>query len=298
VRNRLECGTCCAPVSTCGHVCARVAPCAHLLAPVRTRGCSWLGCSPRSDAAARPRRFTCNAVSCSAASDRQASRHDAATRAEQAPCVITSRVLRQLVRSADVRNRVECGTCCAPVSTCGHVSARVAPGAHLHAPVRTRGCGWLGCGTRSAAAAPSQRFTYQAVAGIASSVRPASRHDSAARAAEQAPCVITSCASRQLVRIAMMCEIVFLNAAPAPVSTCGHVSARVAPCAHLLTPVRTRAKPSQLLRGAWRPQAPTKPAALHLWRATCQAVACSAAASATRRDTTHQGARTAALNSC
>jgi hypothetical protein len=43
-------------VSTCGHVCARVAPCAHLLATVRTRGCSWLGCHTRSDAAAQSQR--------------------------------------------------------------------------------------------------------------------------------------------------------------------------------------------------------------------------------------------------
>jgi hypothetical protein len=56
--------------------------------------------------------------------------------------------------------------------------------------------------TRTKAAAPSQCFASQAVAGIGNNVRPASRHESITRAA-QAQHFITSCTLRQLVHTAM-----------------------------------------------------------------------------------------------
>ncbi len=159
VQNGLECGTCCAPVSIRAHLHAPAAPCAQLLAPARTRGCSWLGCS----ASKRWGRETA-ALHLPGHRQRWEQRsprlsNDSAALAAQAPRFITSCALRELVRAADARNRLECGTCCAPTSTCAHVSARVAPCAQLLAPTRTRGCSWLGCGTGSAAAAPSRRFT-------------------------------------------------------------------------------------------------------------------------------------------
>jgi hypothetical protein len=150
------------------------------------------------------RRFSCQAVAGVASSVRPASRHDSATRAVQAARVISSCALRQLVRSA-MCELLECGSCCAPVSTCAHVCAPAAPCVHLLAPTRTRGCSRLGCGTRRDAAPPSRRFTCHAVANVASSVRPASRGDSATRA-DCLQRVITSCALRQLVRSAM-CEL-------------------------------------------------------------------------------------------
>ncbi len=155
------------PVSTCAHVCARVAPCAHMVAPARTRACSWLDCGPSSAAAgdrvsspARPSPVF------------RPTPLRLATRLSNARNNASAALYNQLraapARSqCNVHNRLECGTCCAPVSTCGHVSARVAPGAHLLAPVRTRGCSWLGCGMRSNAAAPLRRFTCQAVANVA-----------------------------------------------------------------------------------------------------------------------------------
>jgi hypothetical protein len=97
---RLECGTCGAPVSSRAHVHAPVAPCAHLLARTRTRGCSWLGCGTRAEAAAQPLRFTCEAVVNVTSSVRPAPRHDPATTADRVQRFITSTALQQLVRTA------------------------------------------------------------------------------------------------------------------------------------------------------------------------------------------------------
>jgi hypothetical protein len=96
---------------------------------------------------------------------------------------------------------------------------------HPCAPVRTRGTQCAPAGANAHAwlqlawlrriqrwAAPLQHFTCQAVAGVASNVRPASRHDSVTRA-DWLQRLITSCALRQLVRTAM-CEMVW-NAVPA-----------------------------------------------------------------------------------
>jgi hypothetical protein len=71
-----------------------------LLALMRTRGCSWLGCVERSNAAVQLRRCTCQAVADDASIVLPASRHGLATRAMQARRVIISGALRQLVRTA------------------------------------------------------------------------------------------------------------------------------------------------------------------------------------------------------
>jgi hypothetical protein len=127
------------------------------------------------------------------------------------------------------------------VSTCGHVSAPVAPCAHLHRTCpRLPAHAWLQLAslrhvrrTALAAAARSQRFTCQAVASVVSYVRSASRHGSATQA-ERATCVIISCALRPVVYTAM-CET--LSEKWHLLRTREHVSARVCTCGTLCAPL-------------------------------------------------------------
>jgi hypothetical protein len=66
---------------------------------------------------------------------RRASRHDSAERANRVQGVISSCPLRHAARSqCDVRNRLERGTCCAPVGTCPHT---------LCVPARADAHAWL-----------------------------------------------------------------------------------------------------------------------------------------------------------
>ncbi len=164
-----RCGTCCAPVSTWGHMYARVRTGAH---PLGASAHAWLQlvwlrhahhCSiviellhlpgRRQRCEQRPTRFpirlgtapTVCSVSdpaaryaCALYSPRISARgapNPLMFRFALGPCTSTR-------SHCDVQNRLECSTCCAPVSTCGRESAHVAPCAHPLAPVRTRGCSW------------------------------------------------------------------------------------------------------------------------------------------------------------
>ncbi len=169
------------------------------------------------------RRFTCEAVANVAGSVHPASRHESATRAERSHRFITSWALRQLVHTADVRNGM--WHLRRTVRTRGHEPRVWHPVRTCARPACTHGCSWLGCGTRSNAAA--------AVAALTSPARPspvlratlAPPRDTAWQRAMQAPRVRTSCRPRQLLRGAI-CETVW-NAAPA-----AHPRARVRTCTH------------------------------------------------------------------
>ncbi len=360
VRNRLECGTCCAPVSTCGHVCARVAPCAQLLAPVRTRGCSWLDWRTRTDAGssafaalhlpgrrrrqqqrppglatrlgnarsasatlynqlraapARSQRCakspgmrhlrrtrehacarvgTCGTLCAPARASAHAwlqlaeLRHDQQCSSSTAALHLRGRRLRCEQRSpllatrvgdarsasstcynqrpaaparshSDVRNRLECGTGCAPVSTCGTLCAAARASAHAWLQLA-----WLRHTHRSGSAVAGLHLSGRRRHCEQRSPRLATRLGSARRRASTMRDNQLRVAPARALCVRTRCDDVRNHLES---RTCTGESARVTPCAHLLTPVRTRAKPSQLLRGAWPAPARRQPTTCRVYGA-------------------------------